>query len=226
MEKEIEMLEKVMRSPKRPFMAIIGGAKVSSKIGVLKALAEKADILAIGGAMAFTFLKAEGGDVGQSPVEPACFEGVHEIIAACHQRGVILLLPLDLVVARSLDDEGSCAMCAEVPAGYSGFDVGPLSIKLFIDSIARAKTIFWNGPMGVFERPFYAKGTQAIAQALINCHGITVVGGGETVAAIKEISGSEKITHLSTGGGAALEFIEGKSLPGIKVLEYYLTENN
>lgn len=221
LEKEQRALAKITQNPEHPFMALIGGAKISSKLGVLHALLDKVDILAVGGAMAFTFLKAKGFKVGASLVEEEQFEEARKILEEGKKRGVSILLPLDVLYAESgeaLQELGTVEVEAGIPEGKVGVDIGPKTRELFTSAMADAKTLFWNGPMGIFEVPAFAKGTEAIAKAFSQNGGLTVAGGGETVAAIMATPYKDKVSHLSTGGGASLEFIEKGTLPGIEVL--------
>lgn len=217
MEKEIAFLGEALKNPERPFLALIGGAKISSKFGVLKALSSKVDILAIGGGMAFTFFKAQGISVGNSLVEDSFLEKAKEILNSC--KG--LLLPEDIVIAKSMEETKTEIISIKdgIPDGWMGLDIGPVTVQLFSEAIAKAKTILWNGPMGVFEKPSFAKGTEAIAKSFQNASAITIAGGGETVSALSKIEGKEKISHISTGGGASLEYLEFGTLPGISILE-------
>lgn len=222
MEKEIEFLdEKVLKNPAKPFVAIIGGAKVSSKIAVLESLLNKVDKLIIGGGMAYTFLKARGIAVGKSLVEDDQIETAKKVLDAAAARKVTLLLPIDHVVAKefSADAESKNSIGVAIEEGWLGLDIGSETVKKFKEALAGAKTVFWNGPMGVFEFPKFAKGTTAIASTLADLPGaVTVIGGGDSVSAVKKAGVSAKMSHISTGGGASLELIEGKELPGIKAL--------
>lgn len=212
MEKEISFLGQTLQNPVRPFLAIIGGAKISSKFTVLKALSIKADQLAIGGAMAFTFFKAQGIPVGNSLVEDHFLEQAKEILTS-----KTLLLPKDMIIEREGEVQ-LVSMNHGIPPGWKGMDIGPETIANYTHAMGHAKTIFWNGPMGLFEKPEFAKGTEAIGKALTHSKGTTIVGGGETAAAMNHIEGKEKISHISTGGGASLEYIESGTLPGIEAL--------
>lgn len=214
MEKEINFLGKTLQNPERPFLALIGGAKISSKIGVLKALSQKVDMMAIGGGMAYTFLKAQGISVGNSLVEDDYLEEAKAIIEAFKKRNVPLLLPVDAVAAKGTEIQ----IVKSIPEGYMGLDIGPETVKLFREAISKAKTILWNGPMGVFEKEPFAKGTKEIAEAFAKSGAITIAGGGETVAAIQQTPWKSEVSHLSTGGGASLEYLELGTLPGIEVL--------
>lgn len=221
LENEINFLGKALQEPKRPFLALIGGAKISSKIGVLKALSEKVDMMAIGGGMAFTFFKAQGLNVGNSLVEDDFLEEAKAIIAAFERRNIPLLLPVDAIIAKGVSDEAETSLISiqkGIPEGYMGLDIGPETVRLFSEAIAKAKTILWNGPMGVFEKKPFAEGTIQIAEAFAKSGAITIAGGGETVAAILQTPWKTQVSHLSTGGGASLEYLELGALPGIDVL--------
>jgi 3-phosphoglycerate kinase len=222
MEKEIEFLDdKVLKNPARPFVAIIGGAKVSSKIAVLESLLGKVEKLIIGGGMAYTFLKAQGVAVGKSLVEEDQIETAKKILAAAKAKNVTLLLPVDHIVAKefSADAESKNTTGTAIEDGWLGMDIGPVTLKNFKDALVGAKTVFWNGPMGVFEFPKFAVGTTTIATTLADLPGaITVIGGGDSVSAVKKAGVAAKMSHISTGGGASLELVEGKELPGIKAL--------
>jgi phosphoglycerate kinase len=221
MEKEIEFLDdKVLKHPVRPFVAIIGGAKVSSKIAVLESLLNKVDKIIIGGGMAYTFLKAQGVAVGKSLVEDDQIETAKKILAAAQAKKVALLLPLDHVAAKEFaaEAESKNTAGATIEDDWLGMDIGPQTVKKFKDALTGAKTVFWNGPMGVFEFPPFAQGTFAIARALADSGATTIVGGGDSVAAVEQAGLAERITHISTGGGASLEFLEGRELPGIAAL--------
>ncbi len=222
MEKELEILEdKVLKNPARPFVAIIGGAKVSSKIGVLKNLISKVDALLIGGGMAYTFLKAKGISVGNSLVEEEMLEEAKTILQTAEQNKVGFYLPVDHIVAEqfSADVAEKHISDPNIPEGWIGMDIGPLTIEAFKNELKSAKTVFWNGPMGVFEFPKFAKGTNAIAEVLAELKdAVTVIGGGDSVSAVKKAGVSDKMTHISTGGGASLELVEGKPLPGVETL--------
>lgn len=215
MEKEIEFLGKALMEPKRPFYAIIGGAKVSTKLGVLKSLIKKVDALLIGGGMAYTFLKAKGIEIGNSLLEEQSLGQAQEVI----DSGVKLLLPEDHVVVQKLgENETSQIVEKSIPQGFQGVDIGPKTIEQFIQQLSDAATIFWNGPLGVCENPQFAKGTEAIAKAVASLPAISVVGGGDSVAALASTGVSDQISHVSTGGGASLEFLEFGTLPGIDAL--------
>jgi len=222
MEKELEYLGKAMHDPAKPFVAILGGAKVSDKIEVIKNLMTKVDALVIGGGMAYTFLKAQGHEIGKSLLEADKIDLAKELLAEAQQRNVKLLLPVDHVVAMQVAPDAVTRVIAEgqaIPADQMGLDIGPKTIELFADEVSEAKTIVWNGPMGVFEMPPFATGTRKIARAVADNAGATsIVGGGDSVAAVKAAGVEDKITHISTGGGASLEFLEGKTLPGVAAL--------
>ena len=220
-EKELEVMGGALSDPKRPFVAILGGAKVSDKIGVINNLLEKVDKLLIGGAMAYTFIVAKGGKVGNSKLEADKVELAKELIEKAQAKGVELYLPVDTVIARefSADAESDVCETMAIPEGWEGLDIGPKTAAIFADVIKTAKTVIWNGPMGVFEFPKFAVGTKAVAQALAdNPDAITIIGGGDSAAAIEQLGYADKVTHISTGGGASLEFLEGKVLPGIACL--------
>ena len=219
--KEIDFLEKVFHRPEHPFVAMIGGAKVSSKIGVLKALMDKADTLVIGGGMTFTFLKAQGIPIGDSLCEDEFLPVAEEILALSQEKGTQILLPPDLVVADRFHNDANTQVIETndgVPDGFQGLDIGPKATQSTIETLKQAKTIFWNGPFGVFELPTFAQGTHAIARALTKVSGTTIIGGGDSVAAINQLGLGNQVSHLSTGGGAALEYIEFGKLPGIEAL--------
>lgn len=221
LQREMEFFEPLLFKPARPFYAIIGGAKISTKIGVLKALLKKVDGLLIGGAMAYTFFKAKGIPIGSSLCEDDLVPQAKKILEEVEHAHVKLLLPVDTVVADriALDARTHVVMTTEgIPSGEMGVDIGPQTIKLFVDSLRGAKTVFWNGPVGVFEVPQFAEGTKAIAKALTTLDALTVVGGGDSVAALHTVGDASRISHVSTGGGAALELIEYGTLPGIEAL--------
>jgi phosphoglycerate kinase len=222
MQKEIEYLGKAVTHPEKPFVAIIGGAKVSDKIDVIRNLLNKVDALLIGGAMAYTFLKAQGRQVGKSLVEEDKIGLAKELLTEAQSRKVRMLLPVDHVVAERVDPAAPTQLvsaAAGIPASQMGLDIGPATVAAFSKEIAAAKTIVWNGPMGVFEVAPFAKGTMQIAQAIAaNRAATSIVGGGDSVAAVHQAGIADKITHISTGGGASLEFLEGKKLPGVEAL--------
>jgi phosphoglycerate kinase len=222
MEKELEYLGKTMHHPEKPFVAILGGAKVSDKIAVIENLLNKVDVLIIGGAMAYTFLKAQGAEVGKSRVENDKLDLARQIIQDAKKRNVKLLLPLDHVVADRIELNAvtrTIDATQPIPSNLMGLDIGPKSVEEFSEAISTARTIVWNGPMGVFEVSPFAKGTFKIAHAVADNGGaISIVGGGDSVAAVHAAGVADKITHISTGGGASLEFLEGKKLPGVEAL--------
>ena len=220
-EKELEVMGGALADPKRPFVAILGGAKVSDKIGVINNLIEKVDKLVIGGAMAYTFIVAKGGKVGMSKLEADKVDLAKELLEKAKAKGVELYLPVDTVIAQEFKADAESKVCETmaIPDGWEGLDIGPKTAELFAGVIKTAKTVIWNGPMGVFEFPKFAVGTKAVAQALAdNPEAITIIGGGDSAAAIEQLGYADKVTHISTGGGASLEFLEGKVLPGIACL--------
>ena len=219
-EKELSALGGAMEDPKRPLVAVLGGAKISDKLAVIENLLEKADTLIIGGGMAFTFLKAKGLEVGDSLLDAEKIDYCRDMLAKAEAKGKKLLLPVDVVVADKFDAEANTQVVAAdaIPAGWQGLDIGPETQKLYADVVKNAGTVIWNGPMGVFEFAKFAKGTEAVAAAMAECPGVTVVGGGDSASAIEKMGYSDKVTHVSTGGGASLEFLEGKELPGVACL--------
>lgn len=217
--KEVEALTGLLEKPARPFVALLGGAKVSDKVAVLDNLVKKADAILIGGAMAYTFLAAQGRPTGNSRVEQDKISVADGILKAAVARGVAVMLPTDHVVAKTFDEKAAPSVVSEIPADSMGLDIGPKTIEAFRKTLLEAKTIFWNGPMGVFEWESFAAGTRAMAQAVADSKGQSVVGGGDSVAALNQTGLESKVTHVSTGGGASLELIEGKILPGVKALE-------
>lgn len=221
MEKEINFLGRLIHQPEQPYMAIIGGAKVSTKIGVLEKLIDKVGALIIGGGMAYTFLKAKGFEVGRSIVETGKVNLAFELIKKADEKGIKLLLPLDHIVTDNIEEDGKTRIVDTnaIPESMIGVDIGPKTIRAYKKEIKRGKTVLWNGPMGIFEIEKFSKGTNQIARALAACAGITVVGGGDSVAAVNKIGVADKISHVSTGGGASLELLEGRELPGIKALQ-------
>ncbi len=222
MEKEIEYLGNAVENPKRPFVAILGGAKVSDKLAVVKNLLGKVDSLIIGGGMAYTFLKAEGHDIGNSLCELDQLDYAREMIADAKKRGVNLLLPVDNIAADRFDAEANTQVVGDdIPQGWMGLDIGPETVKLYADTIRKAKTVVWNGPMGCFEMPKFAAGTFGVCEAVAEVKangGISVIGGGDSVSAVNKSGLADKMSHISTGGGASLEFLEGKVLPGVAAL--------
>ena len=219
-EKELNFMGDAIANPVRPFMAILGGKKVSDKIGVIDSLLEKVDTLLIGGAMAYTFFKAKGYNVGDSIYEEDKLDLAREIMDKAEAKGVKLMLPVDTKIGKEFaaDTESRIAKCDEMPDGWQGFDIGPDTISAYVEELKNAKTIIWNGPLGVFEFEQFAVGTNEIAKALADIDAVKVVGGGDSAAAIEKAGLAEKFTHISTGGGASLEFLEGKKLPGIEAL--------
>ena len=219
-EKELSVMGKALDDPKRPFVAVLGGAKVSDKIGVINNLLEKADTVIIGGGMAYTFVKAMGYEIGNSLLEADKLNYALEMIEKAKRNGVSLLLPVDTAVGNEFkaDCDSEIVDIKAMPAGWMGMDIGPKTIKLFSDAIKNAGTVVWNGPMGVFEFDAFAKGTKAMAQALADSGAITIVGGGDSAAAVEKLGFADKMTHISTGGGAYLEFLEGLELPGVACL--------
>ncbi len=219
-EKEIEFLGNAVNNPVRPCVAILGGSKVSSKISVINNLLEKVDTLIIGGGMAYTFMKANGEEVGDSLLEADYLDYANEMVAKAKEKGVELLLPVDTVVAKEFSNDAEHKTVARggIEAGWQGLDIGEKTIALYKDAVSKAKTVVWNGPMGVFEMPTFAKGTNAIAEALAEIDATTIIGGGDSVAAVNQAGLGDKMSHISTGGGASLEYLEGKELPGIACL--------
>lgn len=219
-EKEISFMGNALEKPNRPFVAILGGVKVSDKIGVIDKLLEKVDTLIVGGGMAYTFLKAQGYEIGDSVCEVDKLDLAISLLKKAEEKNVNLLLPVDTVVGREFkkDTESKIVKSTEIPQHWQGFDIGPESIKLFTEEIKKAKTIVWNGPLGLFEFDQFAVGTNAIAKALADVDAVTIIGGGDSAAAIEKAGLSSKMSHVSTGGGASLEFLEGKKLPGIECL--------
>ncbi len=217
--KEIKFLSLLLQEPKVPFIAILGGAKVSDKIGTIENLLNRLSALLIGGAMTYTFLKAKGKSVGNSRVEEESIDTAKTILASAEEQGVELLLPEDHLLARKLEPSAETMIAdGEIPAGWLGVDIGPKSIDTYVSKIQEAKTVFWNGPVGIFEMEPFAQGSKAIAQALAASTATTVVGGGDTATAVEAFGLVDEMTHVSTGGGAALELLEGKELPGIAAL--------
>lgn len=216
--KELDFMGSALENPERPFVAILGGAKVSDKIGVIENLMEKVDTLIIGGAMAYTFLKATGKNIGNSLCEDEKLELAKDILEKAKQKNVKLMLPVDNIEAKSTDDEVT-KIVEEIEDGYAGFDIGPKTIEMYEEELENAKTVVWNGPLGMFELEKFANGTMSIARKLAELDAITIIGGGDSASAIEKAGLSDKMSHISTGGGASLEFLEGKKLPGIEVLE-------
>jgi phosphoglycerate kinase len=219
MRRELEALGRIVQSPARPLAAVLGGAKVSDKIALVEHLVARVDALIVGGGMAFTFLRALGHGVGRSLVEVDRVEMAREILEAARRRGVQVVLPVDAVVAGGLDSpSGRAVAVRDIPAGQMGLDIGPLTVERFTTVLKAARTIVWNGPMGVFEKPAFAAGTVALARAVAESPAFSVVGGGDTVAAVNQAGVTDRIGYISTAGGAFLEFLEGRSLPGVEAL--------
>ena len=218
--KELSIMGGALESPERPFVAILGGAKVADKIGVITNLLNKCDTLLIGGGMAYTFLKAMGYEIGDSLLDAESIDLAKQLMETAKEKGVKLLLPVDTVVAKAFaaDAEHMIVSANAIPAGWQGLDIGEKTRELFAAEIKNAKTVIWNGPMGVFEFPEFAKGTEAVAKACAECGGTTIIGGGDSASAVKKLGYADKMTHISTGGGASLEFLEGKVLPGVAAL--------
>jgi phosphoglycerate kinase len=219
---EVQVLKKLTQNPERPYGVVLGGAKVSDKLGVIENLLGKVDVLAIGGGMVFTFLKAQGKEIGTSLVEAEMLDVVKGLIATAEKNGVKLVLPTDIVVAPTFAADARPTLVAAdaIPADQMGLDIGPVSAQAFASEIVKCKTVFWNGPMGVFEFPNFAAGTKVVAQALTQVTGISVVGGGDSAAAVRALGFADsQFGYISTGGGASLEYLEGKELPGLKALE-------
>jgi len=221
MEKEIQYLDGALSNPARPFVAILGGAKVSDKIGVIKCLLEKVDRLLIGGGMSYTFLKAQGYAIGSSKLEADKIDLAKQLLAQAASRKVPILLPVDHVITTSLDSGTpvKTVKVGQIPDGWGGADIGPETIKAFTAALADAKTVVWNGPVGVFEQERFMEGSRRIAQTLAALKATTIIGGGDSAACVQQLGLANKMTHISTGGGASLEFLEGKTLPGIAILK-------
>ncbi len=217
MQKEIDFLGNAVNNPERPFVAILGGAKVSSKISVIENLLDKVDTLIIGGGMSYTFSKAQGGSVGKSLLEADYCEYALNMLKKAEEKGVKLLLPVDTVIADDFSNDANSKVvkAGEIPDEWQGLDIGPDTVKIFCDAVQDAKTVVWNGPMGCFEMPKFAGGTEAVAKALADTEATTIIGGGDSAAAVNQLGYGDKMTHISTGGGASLEFLEGKELPGV-----------
>lgn len=225
MNKEIEFLGNAVENPERPFVAVLGGAKVADKLNVISNLLEKCDTLIIGGGMAYTFLKAKGMEVGKSLVDDEKLDYCKEMIAKAEKNGKKLLLPIDTTIAAGFPDpidapiEVSTVDSDKIPADMEGLDIGPKTMELFANEVKGAKTVVWNGPMGVFENPILAKGTIAVAKGMAEADATTIIGGGDSAAAVVQLGFSDKMSHISTGGGASLEYLEGKGLPGIDAIQ-------
>ena len=217
MQKEIDFLGNAVNNPERPFVAILGGAKVSSKISVINNLLDKVDVLIIGGGMGYTFVKAMGGQIGNSLCEDDYLQYSLDMMKKAEEKGVKLLLPVDNRIGDNFSNDCNIQIvkAGEIPEGWEGLDIGPETEKLFCDAVKDAKTVVWNGPMGCFEMPNFAHGTEAVAKALADTDAVTIIGGGDSAAAVNQLGYGDKMTHISTGGGASLEFLEGKELPGV-----------
>ena len=217
MQKEIDFLGNAVNNPARPFVAILGGSKVSSKISVINNLLDKVDTLIIGGGMAYTFMKAQGGKIGTSLCEDDYLDYANDMIKKAADKGVKMLIPVDTVTADAFSNDANVKVvdAGQIDDGWMGLDIGPRTRELFANAVKDAKTVVWNGPMGVFEMPNFAAGTVAVAQALADTDAVTIIGGGDSAAAVNQLGFGDKMTHISTGGGASLEFLEGKELPGV-----------
>ncbi|MBN2879118.1 MAG: phosphoglycerate kinase [Clostridia bacterium] len=221
LEKEIEFIGKALENPERPFIAILGGAKVKDKLGVIRNLLDKVDVLLIGGGMSYTFQKALGGKIGDSLLDSDRIDFAKEMMELAEKKGVKLMLPVDNEAGQEFSNDTMRATfhSRDIPDGWEGMDIGPDTQKIFSDEIAKAKTVIWNGPMGVSEFPNFAQGTIAVAQAMANIDGMTIIGGGDSAAAVEKLGFADKMSHISTGGGASLEFMEGIVLPGIAAIQ-------
>ncbi len=219
--KEIDVLSSLLESPQTPFMAILGGAKVSDKIGVIQNLMNKVSTILIGGGMSYTFLKSQGYEIGDSLLEEDKIETAREILKEAERKGIKILLPLDIVVADKFAEDANAQVvdAKNIPGGWMGMDIGPKTIELFKNELKNAKTVFWNGPLGVFEMEKFSNGTNSIAKFLGELDAVTVIGGGDSASAVRKAGVADKMTHISTGGGASLEFLEKGTLPGVEVLE-------
>ena len=217
MQKEIDFLGNAVNNPARPFVAILGGSKVSSKMSVINNLLDKVDTLIIGGGMAYTFMKAQGGKIGTSLCEDDYLDYANDMIKKAADKGVKMLIPVDTVTADAFSNDANVKVvdAGQIDDGWMGLDIGPKTRELFANAVKDAKTVVWNGPMGVFEMPNFAAGTVAVAQALADTDAVTIIGGGDSAAAVNQLGFGDKMTHISTGGGASLEFLEGKELPGV-----------
>ncbi|MBQ9325009.1 MAG: phosphoglycerate kinase [Clostridia bacterium] len=223
--KELSIMGKALENADRPFVAVLGGAKIEDKLNVINNLLEKVDTLIIGGGMAFTFLKAKGYEVGKSLLDESKIDYCRDMMAKAEEKGVKLLLPIDTVCVKAFPDpidaeiETLVVDSDAIPADMEGCDIGPKTCELYADAVKNAATVVWNGPMGVFENPILAKGTLAVAQAMADSKAVTIIGGGDSAAAVEQMGYADKMTHISTGGGASLEFLEGKTLPGVACLD-------
>ena len=223
---EVKVLSRLLEDPERPFVAVLGGSKVSDKLEVLDNLLGRVDSLVVGGGMCFTFLAAQGHEIGDSLFEPEQVEAVRQLLETAKGQGKSVLLPTDVVVAREVseDAEARTVPADGIEAGWKGLDIGPASAMAFAGAVAEARTVFWNGPMGVFELEPFAAGTKTVAEAVAAADGYTVVGGGDSAAALAELGLADRVDHLSTGGGASLELLEGKTLPGVAAIPHRLKE--
>ena len=219
LKKEIDYFKKLLKGPERPFVAILGGAKVSDKIPVIENLIKITDRILIGGGMAYTFLKAKGEEVGSSKLEAGMVDTAKDLLKKAQSAGVEIVLPVDHVVADKFEETASKKTVKDIPAGWMALDIGPETMRLFTGKLSDAKTAFWNGPMGVFEMKPFADGTNAIAKVLAGLDATTVIGGGDSVSAVEKAGVADKMSHISTGGGASLEFMEGKELPGVAAIK-------
>lgn len=220
-QKELKFLGEAVETPERPFVAILGGAKVSDKLGVINNLLDKVDTLIIGGGMGYTFLKGMGHEIGKSLLEEDKIEYTKEMMAKAEEKGVKLLLPIDITYAAQFGENETPIISEgrDIPSDHEGLDIGPKTAEMYADAVKSAKTVIWNGPMGVFEFKNFAKGTEAVAKAMAETDAVTIIGGGDSAAAVNQMGFGDKMTHVSTGGGASLEFLEGKELPGIACLD-------
>ena len=220
MQREIDVMGAALEAPQRPFVAILGGAKIADKIALIGNLLDRCDAILIGGGMAFTFLRALGGDIGMSLCDDAALDTARVLLAKSREKNVPLCLPVDAVCGKEFKNDTERAVCnaMHIPADFAGYDIGPETAKQFAERIVGAKTVVWNGPMGVFEMPSFAEGTRAVACAVAECGGVTIIGGGDSAAAVEQLGFANRVTHISTGGGAALEFLEGRTLPGVACL--------
>ena len=220
-EKEVKFLGGALENPERPFCAIMGGAKVGDKITVIENLLKKVDTLIIGGGMSYTFFKAMGYEIGTSILDADNVDLAKSLLEKALDAGVKMMLPVDIVCTKEFDNDSPSEVYDfdKMPADMMGLDIGPKTVALYAEELAKAKTVVWNGPMGVFEMPNFAKGTKAVAEALAQSEAVTVIGGGDSAAAVEQFGLADKMSHISTGGGASLEYLEGKTLPGIAVIE-------
>ena len=220
MQREIDVMGKALEHPDRPFVAILGGAKVADKLALIENLLDKCDSVLIGGGMSYTFSRAMGGSIGCSLCDESKLDTVRSVMDKAREKGVQLLLPVDIVCGKSFDNDTDrlTVPAGQIPDGYEGFDIGPETRKLYADVIAKARTVVWNGPMGAFELPVFAEGTRAVARAVAESSAVSIIGGGDSASAIEQLGFADKVTHISTGGGASLEFLEGRELPGVACL--------